>query len=65
MLKNGCGYFFLGCTTLVLHTEKSEHEENCEFRPYTCPCPGKTVHEFRTPSLVGRIGIGILINFCV
>ncbi|GCC24384.1 hypothetical protein chiPu_0002784, partial [Chiloscyllium punctatum] len=22
------------------HTEKPEHEEVCEFRPYMCPCPG-------------------------
>lgn len=22
------------------HSEKPEHEEVCEFRPYTCPCPG-------------------------
>lgn len=29
-----------GCGASLLHTEKTEHEETCEFRPYSCPCPG-------------------------
>lgn len=24
----------------MLHTDKGDHEEACEFRPYSCPCPG-------------------------
>jgi E3 ubiquitin-protein ligase SIAH1 len=23
-----------------VHTEKADHEDACEFRPYSCPCPG-------------------------
>ncbi len=26
----------LGCATLVLHSEKAEHEKSCDFRPYAC-----------------------------
>jgi len=29
-----------GCPQTFSHTEKVEHEETCEFRPYCCPCPG-------------------------
>ena len=35
-----CKYNNVGCGATMLHTEKSEHEDICEFRPYTCPCPG-------------------------
>lgn len=35
-----CKYSSSGCTLSLLHTEKVEHEEMCEWRPYTCPCPG-------------------------
>lgn len=35
-----CKYNGVGCSVTLLHTEKSEHEETCEFRPYSCPCPG-------------------------
>lgn len=35
-----CKYSTSGCTASLLHTEKADHEEACEFRPYTCPCPG-------------------------
>ncbi|XP_033933220.1 uncharacterized protein [Pseudochaenichthys georgianus] len=31
-----------GCLLSLHHSEKPEHEEVCEFRPYTCPCPGAT-----------------------
>lgn len=24
----------------MLHTDKGDHEEACEYRPYSCPCPG-------------------------
>ncbi|GLG93644.1 Uncharacterized protein GBIM_00998 [Gryllus bimaculatus] len=35
-----CKYSTTGCNVSVLHTEKGEHEDTCEFRPYSCPCPG-------------------------
>ncbi|CAG9783476.1 unnamed protein product [Diatraea saccharalis] len=35
-----CKYSNSGCTVTLVHTEKAEHEEACEFRPYSCPCPG-------------------------
>ncbi|XP_013422072.1 E3 ubiquitin-protein ligase SIAH1 [Lingula anatina] len=35
-----CKYMSNGCAVNLLHTEKTEHEETCEFRPYCCPCPG-------------------------
>ncbi|KAF0295642.1 E3 ubiquitin-protein ligase SIAH1 [Amphibalanus amphitrite] len=35
-----CKYVSSGCSVLLLHTEKANHEEACECRPYQCPCPG-------------------------
>ncbi|KAM7286556.1 E3 ubiquitin-protein ligase Siah1 [Ixodes scapularis] len=35
-----CKYSSTGCPALLSHSEKPEHEETCEFRPYVCPCPG-------------------------
>ncbi|KAG8264659.1 E3 ubiquitin-protein ligase siah1b [Homalodisca vitripennis] len=35
-----CKYSTSGCTMSLLHTLKAEHEEICEYRPYSCPCPG-------------------------
>ena len=35
-----CKYNGVGCSVTLLHTEKSDHEETCEYRPYSCPCPG-------------------------
>ena len=29
-----------GCQLTMLHTNKGDHEEHCEYRPYSCPCPG-------------------------
>ncbi|CAG0922179.1 unnamed protein product [Notodromas monacha] len=37
-----CKYASSGCNVSLLHTEKVEHEDCCEFRPYTCPCPGSS-----------------------
>lgn len=37
-----CKHANTGCPASLLHTEKNEHEELCEFRPYVCPCPGAT-----------------------
>lgn len=35
-------YSSAGCLLSLHHSEKPDHEEVCEFRPYTCPCPGAT-----------------------
>jgi len=35
-----CKYSSSGCGASLLHTEKLDHEETCEYRPYSCPCPG-------------------------
>lgn len=35
-------YSSTGCLLTLHHSEKPDHEEVCEFRPYTCPCPGAT-----------------------
>ncbi|KAL1455153.1 hypothetical protein WDU94_009268 [Cyamophila willieti] len=35
-----CRYQMNGCGMSLLHTEKPEHEDTCEHRPYLCPCPG-------------------------
>lgn len=35
-----CKYASAGCEVNLPHTEKTEHEDFCEFRPYSCPCPG-------------------------
>jgi len=35
-----CRYQSSGCSLSLLHTDKTDHEETCEFRPYSCPCPG-------------------------
>ncbi|XP_010223669.1 PREDICTED: E3 ubiquitin-protein ligase SIAH2-like [Tinamus guttatus] len=34
------GYATTGCSLTLHHTEKPEHEDICEYRPYSCPCPG-------------------------
>ncbi|XP_022645543.1 E3 ubiquitin-protein ligase SIAH1-like isoform X3 [Varroa jacobsoni] len=35
-----CKFQSNGCHHLLSHAEKVGHEEVCEFRPYSCPCPG-------------------------
>lgn len=35
-----CKYSTSGCTVSLVHTEKPDHEDACEYRPYSCPCPG-------------------------
>ncbi|CAG0899557.1 unnamed protein product [Darwinula stevensoni] len=37
-----CKYTPSGCTVTLPHTEKTDHEGSCEFRPYSCPCPGSS-----------------------
>ena len=37
-----CKYANSGCQERLLHTQKRTHEETCEYRPYSCPCPGTT-----------------------
>ncbi|XP_058043093.1 E3 ubiquitin-protein ligase SIAH2 isoform X2 [Ahaetulla prasina] len=33
-------YATTGCSLTLHHTEKPDHEDICEYRPYSCPCPG-------------------------
>jgi len=35
-----CKYKTNGCIEILDYKSKLVHEENCEFRPYMCPCPG-------------------------
>lgn len=35
-----CKYNQSGCAAQLLYTEKPDHEDSCEFKPYSCPCPG-------------------------
>ncbi|XP_038001708.1 E3 ubiquitin-protein ligase SIAH2 [Motacilla alba alba] len=35
-----CKYATAGCSLTLHHTEKPKHEAICEYRPYSCPCPG-------------------------
>ena len=35
-----CKYSNSGCSTSMQHSEKYEHEDTCEYKPYNCPCPG-------------------------
>jgi len=35
-----CRYSSSGCTQTMPHTDKTTHEDVCECRPYSCPCPG-------------------------
>ncbi|XP_002127743.2 E3 ubiquitin-protein ligase SIAH1B [Ciona intestinalis] len=35
-----CKYAASGCEVTLRYIQKPEHEETCEYRPYSCPCPG-------------------------
>ena len=35
-----CKYANSGCDVTLRYLQKPIHEETCEFRPYSCPCPG-------------------------
>ncbi|XP_058482540.1 E3 ubiquitin-protein ligase Siah2 isoform X1 [Solea solea] len=37
-----CKFSSSGCLLSLHHSEKLDHEDACEFRPYSCPCPGAT-----------------------
>ena len=37
-----CKYVASGCHEKMHHSTKRLHEEQCPFRPYSCPCPGTT-----------------------
>jgi len=37
-VKFPCRYQSLGCGLSLLHTKKTDHEEDCDFRPVSCPC---------------------------
>lgn len=39
-VKFPCKHSSYGCTATLIYTEKGDHEETCELRPYLCPCPG-------------------------
>lgn len=39
-VKFPCKFSSSGCSLVFHHFDKVEHEETCEFRPYSCPCPG-------------------------
>lgn len=39
-VKFPCKHSNNGCVASLVYTEKPDHEEVCEFRPYLCPCPG-------------------------
>lgn len=39
-LQFPCKYLINGCMESLLHDKKYEHEDQCEHRPYNCPCPG-------------------------
>lgn len=35
-----CKYCTSGCAAQLIYTEKPDHEDSCEYKPYSCPCPG-------------------------
>ena len=35
-----CKYNQSGCAAQLLYTDKPDHEDSCEYKPYSCPCPG-------------------------
>lgn len=37
-----CKYSSSGCTETLMHTNKVDHEDSCEYKPYSCPCPGSS-----------------------
>ena len=37
-----CKYSSSGCAISLLYTDKPDHEDSCDFKPYSCPCPGST-----------------------
>lgn len=39
-VKFPCKHSNHGCIASLVYTEKPDHEDGCEFRPYLCPCPG-------------------------
>ncbi len=39
-LQFPCKYFINGCIENLAFDKKYEHEDQCEYRPYNCPCPG-------------------------
>ncbi|KAI1296877.1 E3 ubiquitin-protein ligase SIAH1 [Halotydeus destructor] len=41
-----CKYSSSGCPALLGCTEKLDHEEQCDSKPYQCPCPGSSCKWF-------------------
>ena len=35
-----CKYASSGCDAMLRYLQKQNHEDVCERRPYSCPCPG-------------------------
>ncbi|KAF7492302.1 hypothetical protein SSS_10102 [Sarcoptes scabiei] len=35
-----CKFASLGCKHLLLYKDKPNHEDICDFKPFSCPCPG-------------------------
>ncbi|WOL10888.1 E3 ubiquitin-protein ligase [Canna indica] len=40
-LQLPCTYHNMGCNEMFPYYSKLQHEENCVYRPYTCPHPGQ------------------------
>ena len=41
-----CKYSTGGCNAHLLYKDKTEHEDTCVFKPYSCPCPGLVLFYF-------------------
>lgn len=37
-----CKYSYDGCTASLPYEQANEHPGKCEYRPYSCPCPGRS-----------------------
>jgi hypothetical protein len=44
-----CKYSSCGCESNLLCSDKSEHENGCQYKPYPCPCPGKSHCDSQVP----------------
>ncbi|UYV68356.1 SIAH2 [Cordylochernes scorpioides] len=73
-----CKYSSSGCTLHLVHSDKPDHEEGCEFRPYSCPCPGPaasgrapwtrswaTSPTPTSPSPLNKVTLFYLFKWCV
>ncbi|XP_054160776.1 E3 ubiquitin-protein ligase SIAH1A-like [Oppia nitens] len=37
-----CKFQLNGCGAHLVCNDKTEHEDSCEYKPYSCPCPGSS-----------------------